>query len=168
MAVKLEVPFVTQLGIGGGANRRNDPTGCWYASVCMVAYYFGAGPRMGLPELFVRDLGGGQLGHLPTVESNHELLVQREDLAAVPNCASGHQFSRSELEQLLRTRGPIFFYWMKRASGSRFGHASVIIGVDDAGILTYHDPENAPNSRMQVARFNAVRQRWQYAMMQRR
>lgn len=48
MAITLNVPFVSQLDFGGGMN---DYTGCWYCSACMLAYYFEAGPRQGVPEL---------------------------------------------------------------------------------------------------------------------
>lgn len=178
MAVTLKVKFITQLGIGGhvaGATTRDNPTGCWYASVCMVAYYFEAGPRQGLPEIFKRNLGGGQLGHYATGSNqarqlspqHHALLAKREKLEPVPDCATNHQYTLDELEELLRKRGPIFFYWTKTHGASSYGHASVIIGVDKAGVI-YHDPENAPNSRMSIARFNTVRQQWQYALMQRK
>lgn len=178
MAVKLEVRFVTQLGIGGhvaGATPRDDPTGCWYASASMVGYYFEAGPRQGVPELFKRDLGGGLLGHHATGSgpanllsvNHHDLLAQREQLEPVPHCAEAHNYTLDELEGLLRTRGPIFFYWMKQHGGSRYGHASVIIGTDNSGII-YHDPENAPNSKMSLTRFNSARQKWKYALMQRK
>ena len=154
---------------------RDDPTGCWYASACMVGYYFGSGPRQGAPELFARDLGNGLIGHYATgsgpangISSNHHLLLaQREQLEPVANCATGHQYTTDEFENLLRTRGPIFFYWMKSHGGGQYGHASVLIGADAANVI-YHDPENAPNSRMSIAQFNNVRQRWQYALMQRR
>ena len=56
---------------------------------------------------------------------------------------------------------------MKQHAGSQYGHASVIIGTDNAGII-YHDPENKPNSKMSIAQFNSVRQKWKYALMQRR
>src|SRR5882757_8873131 len=66
MAIKLIVPFVTQLDIGGKTVKTgflglfkkkirgwDDWTGCWYASACMIGYYFSAGPRRGVPEIFV-------------------------------------------------------------------------------------------------------------------
>jgi hypothetical protein len=141
----------------------------------MVGYYFGAGPRRGVPELFERDLGGGQQGHFPTgsgaantlAANHHELLARREQFEPVAKCETGHSYTADELENLLRTRGPIFMYWMKTHGGQTYGHASVIIGVDQNQV-TYHDPENAPNSRMSVAQFNTVRQKWKYALMQRK
>ncbi len=178
MAVKLNVPFVTQLRIGAhvpGATPRDDPTGCWYASACMVAYYFEQGPRLGLPELFKRPLNDGLMGHYATgsaqanalSKNHHALLAKRENLEPVPHCATAHQYKLDELEDLLRKRGPIFLYWMKGHGGQKYGHASVIIGTEKNGII-YHDPENAPNSRMTIAKLNAVRQKWKYALMQRR
>lgn len=182
MAVTLNVNYVTQLGIGGhvaGATTRDDPTGCWYASACMVAYYFGSGPRMGVPELFKRKLKffSRQRGHYATGSDrafslspqHHDLLAQREHLEPVANCDNiKHDYKLDELEELLRTRGPIFFYWWKTHGGKTYGHASVIIGVDSNGII-YHDPENAPNSRMSIGTFNSVRQNdWKYALMQRK
>ena len=44
----------------------------------------------------------------------------------------------------------------------------MLVGVhEQSPDLEYHDPENAPNSRMTLADFNAQRQRWQYALMRR-
>ena len=113
MAVKLNVRFVTQLGIGGhvvGAIPRDDPTGCWYASASMVGYYFEEGPRLGVPELFKRTLGDGRLGHHATGSGpakhlsadHHDLLAQREDLEPVAHCAQDHIYTLDELEELLR------------------------------------------------------------------
>lgn len=178
MAINLPVRFVTQLGIGGhvaNATPRDDPTGCWYASACMVGYYFGAGPRQGVPEIFKLDLGGGLLGHHATGSdeaihlsaNHHALLARREQLEPVPKCETQHVYTLDELEELLRKQGPIFFYWKKTHGGHTYGHASVMIGVGSTGII-YHDPENAPNSKMTIGKFNAVRQRWQYALMQRK
>lgn len=176
MAVILDVPFVTQLGIGGhvaGADLRDDPFGCWYASACMVAYYFQAGPRLGVPELFKLDLGGGVQGHHATGSEpayhlcvrHHDLLARREHLEPVANCSTAHNYTHDELESLLRTRGPIFFYWMKNHGGSQYGHASVIIGADRSDVI-YHDPQKAPKSKMSIEHFNLFRQHWKYALMQ--
>jgi hypothetical protein len=40
----------------------------------------------------------------------HQLLVDREGLEAVPQCAIGHYYTAAELEQLLRSGGPVVFY----------------------------------------------------------
>jgi hypothetical protein len=178
MGVLLNVPYVTQLNIGGhvpGNKGHDDPTGCWYASACMVAYYFEAGPRHGVPEIYKRPLSGGLVGHYPTgsteanalLANHHDMLAQREGLQPVPMCDKGFSYSADLLEDHLRKGGPIFFYWMKTHGGSTYGHASVMIGVDETGV-TYHDPENAPNSKMPLATFNLNRQVWKYALMQRK
>src|SRR5215469_11981186 len=117
MAIKLEVPFVTQLGIGShvkGVAGHDDPTGCWYASACMVAYYFEAGPRYGVPEIFKQSLSGGLLGHYATgsgpanhlCANHHDLLAQREGLAPVTYCEdANHDYTLDEITGLLRARG---------------------------------------------------------------
>lgn len=173
MAITLDVPFVTQLDIGGTG--RDDPTGCWYASACMVGFYFEAGPRQGVPELFKKALGAGLSGHYATgsAEANtlcanhHDLLAAREKLEPVAHCATAHVYTTAEIEKLLRERGPIFLYWMKTHNGQTYGHASVIIGVDASDVY-YHDPEKAPNSKMSIGQLHAVRQQWKYALMQRK
>jgi hypothetical protein len=189
MAIKLKVPFVTQLGIGTHATTmgesmqnlfegkglgRDDPTGCWYASVCMIGYYYGAGPRRGAPNLFKQQLPGGDVGHFATGTAeafaadpdHHKKLAQNEQLEPVYLCRSrSHNYSLADIEGLLRDSGPIFMYWKKWHAGFSYGHASVIIGTTNAGII-YHDPENAPNSRMSLDQFNYYRQRWEYALMQ--
>lgn len=178
MSIYLDVPFVSQLNYGGGLN---DYTGCWYCSCQMLAFFFEAGPRQGVPEIY--SAAGG--GHAATgsaqaasrlasaipggTKSEHELLAEREGLAAVPNCETSQDFSLKTLEMLLREKGPIFFYWQKTHGGNTYGHASVIIGTEDkTASIVYHDPENAPNSKMTLKDFNKLRQKWQYAMMQRK
>ena len=49
MSILLPVPWVTQK-----KENYEDPTGCWYASACMIGFFFEQGPRMGLPKLFSR------------------------------------------------------------------------------------------------------------------
>ena len=184
MTVYLDVPYVSQLNYGGGLN---DPTGCWYCSAMMVAYHFEAGPRLGVPEFH------GTGGHMATGSSGtpqsaarvalqakgfvneHEALATRENLVAVPDCEKAKDFTVAELEKLLRKSGPIFFYWRKtsNANGATYGHASVIVGVEDSGHkVVYHDPEGSAsigafrNARMAISTFNSLRQKWKYALMQ--
>lgn len=182
MAIDLDVPFVTQLDIGGHARPAdstakplNDPTGCWYASACMVNYYYESGPRLGVPEIYKQALDkGGQLGHYATgsgpanklCSNHHELLAKRENLVPVDGCASGKVYSKEDIEALLTNSGPIFMYWMKTHGASTYGHASVIKGTYGSEII-FHDPEKKPNSKMDVGDFNAKRQNWKYALMQR-
>ena len=189
MAVYLDVPYCNQLRFPGQSSPLNDPTGCWYASACMVGWFFEVGPRQGVPEIYsgslppaIRNRLGFQ-GHFATGsadarwimntyhggQSEHVLLARREHLAPVAHCAeAAYQYGHDELERLLRRYGPIFFYWMKTSGGSTYGHASVLIGVQESSPdLIFHDPENAPNSRMNLSDFNRQRQAWQYALMRR-
>jgi hypothetical protein len=168
MAVLLKTVFVGLAAPGA----QYDPAGCWYACASMLAHHFRTAPRVSPPDLARRDLGGGVLGAQATGHgpanvgsSDHELLAQQEQWNGVPRCDTAHQYSLIELEDRLRTRGPILFYWMKQVTG-RYGHVSVMIGTDATGII-HHDPENAPAARMSIDPFNATRQRWRCALMQR-
>ena len=152
MSILLNVPWVTQLQAGS-----EDPTGCWYASTCMIGYFFEVGPRMGAPSLFSRPLSDGRLGHYATGSAgamaanptHHEDLAHNEGFKAVANCASEHIYSLQDIEDLLRNHGPVFMYWFKRngapihrsaRTNDTYGHASVIIGTDQSGLI-FHDPE---------------------------
>lgn len=143
----LNVPFVSQLDFGGDQHL-DDPTGCWYASACMIAYSFEAGPRQGVPALYSMPLpqadGSTKTGHwaitdgwLPTLMANEHLVVLDGGLPA----------SVAELDLTLRQWGPLFMPWIKTHGGNTYGHISVIIGVNDVNMI-YHDPENAPRSEM--------------------
>lgn len=189
MGIYLDVPFANQLMRPGQSSVLNDPTGCWYASVNMVGWYFEAGPRLGVPELHTSSLPTeirarlGFQGHFATGsrearaimaayhggQSEHVLLAEREHLEPIEHCArQNYNFGGLQIETILRRYGPIFFYWMKTANRQTYGHASVLIGIGKRNSeVVYHDPENAPNSWMTLDAFNQVRQRWQYGMMRR-
>ena len=177
MSVYLDVPFVTQLGFGVNKSL-NDPTGCWYASCCMIAYHFEAGPRLGVPELY-----NSGSGHLPigggaataalnakginTTSGGEEIMAKREGLEPVPSLATDR--SLAALEVLMRANGPIYFAWFKTHSGQTYGHISVLIGTEDAtSKVIFHDPENAANSKMSLADYNAKRMRGTYDMLRRK
>ncbi len=177
MSVYLDVPFVSQLSTGTGWN---DPTGCWYASVCMIGYHFEVGPRYGVPELFDKDKYGG---HLPiggsratkvlkkkgvdSTSGGEKLLAEREHLEPVPKLTE--DFKLADLEMLLRNHGPIYFAWFKTHDGNTYGHISVLIGTDDADSeVIYHDPENAANSRMKLKDLRSLRMRGTYDMLRKK
>ncbi len=143
----LDVPFVSQLDFGGDLHL-DDPTGCWYASACMIAYSFEAGPRQGVPQLYSMQFKAKDnkvhVGHwslsygwLPTLMKNEHLAEVAKELPASP----------AVVEIWLRYWGPIMLSWMKTANGQTYGHASVIIGIRGDRLI-YHDPENAPRSEM--------------------
>lgn len=166
MAKKLQVPFVTQLNIGGHipGNKYtfNDYTGCWYASACMVGYYFAQGPRHGVPELFTKTNhnadGTTSTGHFAIPAGWMPTLMEREGLVAVPDHGT-KTFTLEEIEALLDRRGPLMFNWMKTHNGSTYGHVSVLIGTTDTEVI-FHDPESAPSSKMTIAEFDAKRYKY--------
>jgi hypothetical protein len=159
--IVLEVPFVTQLGFGDPSNLKSDPTGCWYASACMVAFSFEAGPRFGAPQLYKKGLGfyangkrgAGHEAIMPG-SADEDGFLKAEGLEKIPNPV-GSSYAAEQLADLVRKFGPIMFYWTKTAEGNEYGHASVLIGVIGQNVI-YHDPENAPRSTMSIAKFNSV------------
>lgn len=184
MTILLPVPWITQ-------SRQNyeDPTGCWYASACMLGYFFEAGPRQGLPSLYTRPLSDGRLGHYATgsdgaVAANpthHADLARNEGFEAVANCSTAYVYRLDEIEALLGQHGPIFMYWFKKNgqpihrtqrtnSDGSYGHASVIVGTDTTGLI-FHDPEyedesDGANRSLTLNDFNNSRQFWTWALMQ--
>ena len=153
MSIQLVVPYVRQLNIGGHAGTGwNDPTGCWYASACMVGYFFESGPRKGVPEIF----HGGH--EALSADWQDRLLIQREHLRVIPRSDVYRAYTAREIEGLLQNNGPLLFYWRKN---NAYGHASVITGVDDAAGIVYHDPEFAhaggTNITMTMTAFNLTR-----------
>ena len=164
-SIYLDVPYVTQLGFGDPAHPQNDWTGCWYASTCMLAYFFEAGPRLGLPEKY--DAAKGY--HASMSNSDYPKLMANEHLEAIA-LPSSKQWAADDLAGYLRKYGPISFGWNKTGkTGQVYGHRSVLIGYDD-GVdqVIFHDPENLPNSRLSLSDYN-TKFRWvnPYAMLRR-
>jgi hypothetical protein len=163
MSVYLEVPYVSQLSFGGsgasssyGPAGRRDPTGCWYASACMVAYFFEAGPRLGVPKLYSPSLYGHG-GHKVISVGEVATLARNEHLEAV--AGAGNELSASALEELLRASGPLWFAWRKtNTAGQSYGHACVVVGTD-ATVVTFHDPEDEPKATISISEFNSRRYR---------
>lgn len=116
MAVRLTVPLVGQ----------RLSMSCWYASVCMVAYYRAPGPRLGLPEKWVLNQG--------ITQSSFAQLAANEGLKGVLNPAG--DLTSQQLEVLLRNHGPIWCagHWYG------FGHVVVLTGVDGDTVFI-NDPD---------------------------
>jgi hypothetical protein len=185
MSILLPVPWITQLRQG-----YEDPTGCWYASACMVGFFFEQGPRRGLPRLFTRPLSDGRVGSYATGSAgaiaanpnHHEDLARNEGFAAVRDCETEHTYGLDKIESLLENHGPMFMYWFKKngrpvhrssrsAADGSYGHASVIVGTNASEII-FHDPEytdesDGANRTMSMRDFNLSRQCWRWALMQR-
>ncbi len=151
----LDVPFVTQLEYGHNKNQ-NDPTGCWYSSACMLAYSFEAGPRLGIPALHSRPVqnvdGTATTGHWAMELGWVDTFMKNEHLAKLDG---GFPATPVVLRIALKKWGPLIVTWWKtNAKGQEYGHASVVIGVEDREFIL-HDPENAPNFHIKFADFMA-------------
>ncbi|WP_198371164.1 papain-like cysteine protease family protein [Roseomonas rosulenta] len=150
----LDVPFVSQLDFGGNLHL-DDPTGCWYATACMIGYSFEQGPRQGVPALYSRPLpqadGTVRMGHWTISKGWLPTLMQNEHLVELEG---GLSATLEELEVELLLWGPLFLPWLKTSAGSTYGHASAIIGTGSGGII-YHDPENAPRSELPLEEMRA-------------
>ena len=130
MSVKLDVPLVTQL----------RSMSCWYASVCMVAYFREAGPRLGLPEKWKAN-NGIQI-------KDFIALAQAEGLKVVTSPTSN--LTEQQLTVLLRNNGPIW------CAGRWDGvpHIVVLTGVEN-GQVYINDPNPARGRRVEsLAWFN--------------
>ncbi|MES9930085.1 MAG: papain-like cysteine protease family protein [Candidatus Thiodiazotropha sp. 6PDIVS] len=130
MGIKLNVPLVKQL----------TKMSCWYASVCMVAYYREAGPRLGLPEKW-KAISGINL-------NDFVKLAQAEGLVSIKSPAS--KLTEQQLEIFLRNNGPIW------CAGRWDGvpHIVVLTGVDKGSVFI-NDPNPAKGKRTEtLAWFN--------------
>ena len=98
MSFVLEVPYVRQLNIGGhipgNTESWDDPTGCWYASVCMIGYFFEQGPRFGVPEIFNRAHPKHTQHQAIGADWQDKLLIRREGLEVVPRSRDQHRDGR--------------------------------------------------------------------------
>jgi hypothetical protein len=139
--IVFRVPLVGQkMGYDGKPLLQPDAKGnlsahgfmaCWYASACMVSYYFRPGPREGLPAVWRADMG-------LTVAAIDEL-ASREGLKAVPIPASG--LSRDAIVQMLKTHGPIWAAGGFLDGYPDAGHAIVLTGVQGP-FVHYNDPSS--------------------------
>jgi hypothetical protein len=132
MAIKLEVPLVPQ----------DKSMSCWYASACMVAYYYEAGPRLGLPKRYAENQGVN-----PTV-GDFVALAKAEHLT--PVIAANRAWGDTSLERALRDFGPIWCagYWYGP------GHIVVLTGVENGSVLI-NDPDGGVKKTGTLAWFNS-------------
>jgi hypothetical protein len=131
MGLKLKVPLVAQ----------DKSMSCWYASACMVAYYFEAGPRLGLPKQYAANQGiFPELGEIIK-------LAKVEHLE--PVVAANRNWSSLSLECLLRDSGPIWSagFWYG------FGHVVVLTGIEGDRVFL-NDPDGAVAKEESLAWFN--------------
>jgi len=113
---------------------------CWYCSACMVAFYFEAGPRQGIPAKI--------LGDSAIHPSEFITLASVEHLIRVPN---RQNWTTDAIESLLRGSGPIWCagYWPKSGSG----HVVVLTGAGN-GVVHYNDPAGGAGETGTIAWYN--------------
>ena len=164
--IYLNVPYVSQLNIGSKAGPnggRNDPTGCWYAAISMIGYYYEAGPRLGVPEQYVKPSGAPQKadkwGNTAAfgMGKNYDKLLENENLVTVP-LPKDKIWTCMKLVQILNQHGPCYvrrgFINQGKLVG---GHAVVLVGAKtSSNEVILHDPWTGPDKHMSIADFNKV------------
>jgi hypothetical protein len=164
----LDVPFVTQMKVGAhaGGNYFNDTTGCWYAAICMIAYYYAPGPRLGVPaqytiSKFMRDKDDNVIGEMAVaaepIGARYNELMANEGLETVPMPAS-KKWTASDLCTILETKGPCYVRrgFRNKATGAlEGGHAIVLVGCKmSTNEVFFHCPTLGPNRKVSLAGFN--------------
>lgn len=163
--IYLNVPFVTQMNIGGhvpGRGTRDDPTGCWYASISMLGYYREQGPRLGVPSLYVNPDGTpqktdakGNVAAKAIGGVNYDTLVANEGLTAIPLPAN-KTWTCEKLAEILRDCGPCFIRRGFRKNGVLTGgHAIVLVGARTSdNKVVCHCPTRGPDQEYTIVQFN--------------
>ncbi|PRY75115.1 papain like cysteine protease AvrRpt2 [Marivita geojedonensis] len=140
--LKIDVPLVPQV----------QGFSCWYASACMLAYYFEAGPRFGLPHMYAAN-------RVIEFEADLAEFARNEGLEKLES--ANHEFTPTTLIKNLSYWGPIF----AGSNWKGYGHAVVITGCssegEGGGTVYYNDPEpvgvGAKNETVSLENFNYYR-----------
>jgi hypothetical protein len=153
------VPYVTQKNFGDPDDPRTEETGCWYASISMIGFYFEAGPRLGVPGQYtINKTTAGGVGYVaPTaMGANYEELVKNENLVPVPH-PDPKAWTCEVLVNLLKRRGPMYVRrgWIKNGQLTG-GHAIVMVGARTSdNKVIFHDPgSRGANWEATLADFN--------------
>jgi hypothetical protein len=164
--ILLDVPFVTQVNIGGhvgAGNGRTEQMGCWYAAVSMLGYNREAGPRLGVPAQYVKPDGTPQgvdaKGNIQPLgmSNNYQTLVENEGLTLIPLPAD-KRWTCDKLAELLRDCGPCYMRTKIFGANGVFlgGHIIVLVGVKTTtNVVVVHDPARGPNIEMSIDDLNA-------------
>lgn len=102
---------------------------CWYASACMVSYYYRAGPRLGLPTVWKKDRG-------LSVEAINQL-ANVEGLTPIEKPKV--RLTVEGILELLMNYGPIWAAGYYLDDAPKQAHAIVLTGVQDL-YVHYNDP----------------------------
>lgn len=165
--ILLDVPYVTQMKIGAqaGGNYYNDTKGCWYAAICMLAYYQEQGPRMGVPDQMtqvtkMKNEGGVAISQTAMVSepmgSRYAELMENEGLTTIP-LPPLRKWTGEQLCQILTEKGPCYIRmgFLNEDGDLSGGHAVVLVGCNaTTKKLTYHCPMDGPKRVMTIQKFN--------------
>lgn len=140
--LRYDVPLVAQ----------REGFSCWYASACMVAYHFEAGPRLGLPDVYAAN-------RVLKFDSEIVDFARNEGLERLGS--ANHDFTPTTLIQNLSYWGPIF----AGCTWKGYGHAVVITGCssegEGGGTVYYNDPEpvgvGTKDDKVSLENFNYYR-----------
>jgi hypothetical protein len=127
--ILLDVPYVPQLEIGthvAGYGGHSESNGCWYASSCMVGYFWEAGPRLGVPAQYA----GRPTDPLP-MGARYAELALNEGFTPVP-LPSNSTWTADGLMEILGKYGPCYVRrGFRNATGALTGgHIIVLIGAN--------------------------------------
>ncbi len=164
--IYLTVPYVSQVNIGGhiaAGNGRTEKMGCWYAAVCMLGYFRMVGPRLGVPEQYVKADGTPQgvdsKGNIQPLGmgKNYQTLVDNEGLTMIPLPADS-KWTCEKLSELLRDCGPCYMRTKLFSKDGVFvgGHIIVLVGSKTSdNTVTVHDPAKGPDIVLTIDALNA-------------
>lgn len=155
----LDVPYVPQLNIGGhvqGYVGHSEQNGCWYASSCMVSYFWEAGPRLGVPAQYADDPSDPK-----PMGARYSTLAENENFRPVALPAS-KAWTANELKYVLDRFGPCYVRrgFRNQVGDLTGGHAIVLIGAngdnDQIAVLDpWNDTDNPTGFRFfPLAEFN--------------
>ena len=130
MSIRLDVPLV----------RQQRPYSCWYAVTCMVSYFHYPGPRMGVPEVWVKA---------NTIGINDDEVVQLAANEGFKKILPTTHWSSGSLNAILCAYGPIWCagYWFGPA------HATAFTGVDGSSVY-FNDPAEPKRKSESIEWFN--------------
>ncbi len=127
--ILLDVPHVGQREIGGhtGHISHSEQNGCWYASTCMVSYFWEAGPRLGVPAQYADNPKDPK-----PMGARYSTLKQNENFEGVPLPAA-KAWTIYKLYNVLENYGPCYVRrgFRDKVTGKLAGgHAVVLIGAN--------------------------------------
>src|ERR1035438_9190398 len=111
---------------------------CWYASACMVAYFFEAGPRLGIPEYLAKN----------KAVTPHEFITLAKN-EGLETCNTATIWTEDKLSGLLSKSGPVWCagYWYGP------GHVIALYGAS-GGHVFFNDPNGGISKKETISWFN--------------